>query len=498
MKLKNLLSEFNIFADDNSEVKGIALDSRKVLPGYIFVAMKGFHVDGYNFIDTAIKNGAICVVAERDFNVPQDKKVEKIITNDVYGFSTKLALVLFDNPSKKLNLVGITGTNGKTTTSYILESIYKAAGQKTGVIGTIQNKICDEIFPTENTTPFPVELQELLHKMVEKGVKSVFMEVSSHALDLGRTNGCKFDAAIFTNLTKEHLDFHITMKNYLLAKKKLINAIDAEGYVAINSDDKHAEKIIENTKAKIIKFSIKQKKDVFVKNIKFNKKNLTTELEIVFSKKESLIIQTNLVGKHNVSNILAAASIAYSQEISLDSIKNGIENLYSVAGRFELVKAGQNFACVVDFAHTDDAMMRILKTAKSMKMNRIITLFGCGGNRDRKKRPLMAKAAAKYSDFVFVTSDNPREEDPKKIVLDIEVGFNETAFSNYKTIIDREQAIAQAVNFAREGDLLLILGKGHENYQIIGTQKIHFSDQEIATKKIREMLEKNKKQSTLF
>lgn len=493
MNLKKLLGNFGIYTDIEKDVTGITLDSRKIQPGFIFVAYKGYHFDGYDFISSAIKNGAICIISDRDFKqkISDLKNYEKVIVDNVYDFSTKLALYYFNYPSKKMNLIGITGTNGKTTTTYILESIYKKAKQKTGIIGTIQNKIGDEIIKSENTTPFPIDLQNILSHMASNYVKSVFMEVSSHALALERVKGCDFDGAIFTNLTEDHLDFHINMKNYFIAKKKLFDSLGDNAIAVINEDDKYSEKLVKgiNPKVKIIRFSIKNKidMDVYAKNIKFDKSKMISTFDIVFENKHIIKINSLLIGKHNISNILGSASMAYFQKIPLDIIKSGIENMEGVPGRFEFIREGQDFACIVDYAHTDDALNRILKTCKNLKMNKIITVFGCGGNRDRKKRPLMAKKAGQYSDFIFITDDNPREEDPKKIALDIEIGLKEIGYEDYHIILDRETAIKEAIKMAKKNDIVLIAGKGHEDYQVIGNEKIHFSDKEVATNAIKEL-----------
>ncbi|MDR0677046.1 MAG: UDP-N-acetylmuramoyl-L-alanyl-D-glutamate--2,6-diaminopimelate ligase [Elusimicrobiota bacterium] len=503
MNLKKLLREFGIYTDIQEKVTGISVDSRKVKPGYIFVTYKGYHFDGYNFIDDAIKNGAICIITDRGFRkkVSEITKYEKIIVDNIYEFSTKLAIFYFNYPARHLNLIGVTGTNGKTTTTYILESIYKKAGQKTGIIGTIQNKIGDEIFQTQNTTPFPIDLQCTLNEMVKKKVDSVFMEVSSHAISLERIKGCEYKGAIFTNLTEDHLDFHINMKNYFLAKKKLFDSLQDDTVAVINADDKYYKKMINDIKPKIeiIKYSVKKKIDIelYAQNIKFDKKNLIMTFDIVFENKEVLKVQSFLLGKHNISNILGAVGLAYFQKIPLGIIKEGIEAIKNVSGRLEFIREGQDFACVVDYAHTDDALNRILKTCKSLKMNRIITVFGCGGNRDRKKRPLMAKKAAQYSDFVFITNDNPREEEPKNIALDIEIGMKQANYIDYKIILDRELAIKEAISMANKNDIVLIAGKGHEDYQIIGNEKIHFSDKEEAIKNIK-YIQNEKKEKELF
>lgn len=485
MNLKYLLKLHGIYSSIEDEVKGIVLDSRDVKNGYIFVAIKGFHSDGLDFVNDAINNGAICIISDRDFNVKSNKNFEKVIVNNIYDFYSELVLTFYDYPAKNLNLIGVTGTNGKTTTTYILDSIYREKGDKTGIIGTIENKIIDEIIESKNTTPEISSLQKILHMMVEKGVKTCFMEVSSHALVLDRVKGCYYNGAIFTNLTEDHLDFHITMENYFLAKKKLFESLKSGSTAVINIDDKYSSRLLESIPKEdvnIIKYSIKNKNisDVYAKNINFDKKNFLSNFEIVFNEKEKIVISTKLLGKHNIYNILAAAGMAYAQNINLNLIKKGIETLNGVRGRFEFIREGQDFAVVIDYAHTDDALKRILKALKSFNMNRIITVFGCGGNRDRKKRPLMAEVASMYSDYIFVTNDNPREEDPKSIALDIEIGLKKMDYNNYTVQLDRKEAIKEAISMARKDDIVLIAGKGHENYQIINNKKYHFSDKEEA------------------
>lgn len=482
MNLQCLLKSCGIYSSIEDEVKGITLDSREVKKGYIFVAIKGFHNDGLDFVNDALDSGAICIISDRNFNMKSNKIFEKVIVNNIYDFYSNLVLSFYDYPSKKLNLIGITGTNGKTTTTYILESIYREKGDKTGIIGTIENKINDETIESKNTTPEISSLQKILHAMVEKGVKTCFMEVSSHALMLDRVKGCDYDGAIFTNLTEDHLDFHITMENYFLAKKKLFENLKTGSTAIVNIDDKYSSRLLESIPkdVKIVKYSIKNKNlaNAYAKNIKLDKKNLLNNFEIVFNEEEVVPVKTKLLGKHNVYNILGAASMAYSQNISPFLIQKGIENIEGVKGRFEFIREGQDFVVVIDYAHTDDALKRILKALKAFNMNRIITIFGCGGSRDRKKRPIMAEVASMYSDYIFITNDNPREENPKSIALDIEVGLKKMDYNNYTIQLDRREAIKEAINMARKGDIVLIAGKGHEDYQIFGQEKQHFSDKE--------------------
>ncbi|MCP4481825.1 MAG: UDP-N-acetylmuramoyl-L-alanyl-D-glutamate--2,6-diaminopimelate ligase [bacterium] len=480
--LKELFKTIDVFTHIKRQVTGITLDSRKVIPGYIFVALKGVHSDGYDYIVEAILKGAICIIADRDFKSTSKADFDRIITPNVYELASKFALLVYDNPSTKLKVIGITGTNGKTTTTYILEAIFRKVGFKTGIIGTIQNKIDDKITLSENTTPFPTELQGIFYEMVQAGVQYVFMEVSSHALELGRVYGTEFAAAVFMNLTKEHLDFHINMKNYALAKKKLFDMLPDKAIAVVNKDSKYSREMYRTP----IQFSRKTKSDFTAKNIKFDRSGCMSHFDI-----NNMKINTKLVGMHNVENILAAVAVAVSFGIVKPVIEKALQELEGVNGRFEFVRAGQDFACIVDYAHTSDSLAQVLRTCRKLKMNRIITVFGCGGDRDRKKRPLMAKASAKYSDYVILTNDNPRDENPKRILTDIEVGFNEVGFLDYEIIEDREEAIRVAINMANTYDLVLIAGKGHENYQICRGEHKLFLDKKVAHEKIRDILTAN-------
>jgi UDP-N-acetylmuramoyl-L-alanyl-D-glutamate--2,6-diaminopimelate ligase len=500
MKLKQLLNGagINAVVTNDVEITGITTNSKNVKEGFLFIALPGIHYDGYQFITQAIEDGAVAVVSSKDFS--SNKNVEKIIVDSPYSVSIKFAPVFYGFPSHKINLIGITGTNGKTTITYILESIFNEAGKSTGIIGTIKNKIKNKVYESENTTPQAVDLQKLLHDMVEVNVDTAIMEVSSHALSLDRVAGCEFDIGIFTNLTQDHLDFHGNMDSYLSAKKKLFDDLGKTNFkntkkiAILNIDDPHFNAMIKDTKVPVISYGMNDLAKFKIQNISFDIKTCLSNFDIIIDGKEKINITTHLLGKHNAYNICAAFACAVSQNINIDIVKKGIEKILGVDGRFEFVKEGQEFACLIDYAHTDDALSRIIDSGRDLGFKRIITVFGCGGNRDRAKRPIMGEVAAKKSDYVIITSDNPREEDPARIALDVECGVKKTQNKNYEVIIDREQAIERALELAKKHDLVIIAGKGHENYQIIGNTKFHYSDKETV-KKIIDKMKKDKIES---
>lgn len=486
MKLSQIVtnSDYLIQGDGSVEIKGIDYDSRKIKPGYVFVALPGHHVDGKKFIADAIEAGAKAIVLdkyEKDFNITQ------VIVPNPLSALADLSANFYGHPDKKLQLIGITGTNGKTTTTYFLESIFENVKMTTGVIGTINYRYADKVFPATNTTPQSADIYRIFHEMVEKQRQVAIMEVSSHALSLERVSGMEFDISIFTNLTRDHLDFHHTMEEYFEAKSKLFTNLKSmkkkyQKFAIINADDLWGKKLIEIVSmATVVTYGIKEKADVTAQNIHISSKG--TEFVLITPVGHKKVIIPHL-GKHNVYNALASAAAGISSGISLDAVVNGMENAPMAPGRLEKVDEGQNFAVVVDYAHTDDALVNVINALRDLKPGRIITVFGCGGDRDRSKRPIMGEVATALSDYVIVTSDNQRSEDPQKIILDIEVGIRRQHRNNYQQIVDREQAIAAAINMAQKGDIVLLAGKGHENYQIIGDQKIHFNDKEIAAKYI--------------
>ncbi|MDA8233503.1 MAG: UDP-N-acetylmuramoyl-L-alanyl-D-glutamate--2,6-diaminopimelate ligase [Clostridia bacterium] len=470
------------------EIKGIAYDSRKVKPGYLFVCIEGFRTDGHNYIAGALANGAVAVVVQRE--VVDLDRVPWIKVPDTRRALAYLSARFYDYPSTKLKMVGVTGTNGKTTITYLVEAIMKAAGYKIGLIGTIQNKIGDQVFPVTNTTPMALELQELLNDMVEQGVGYAVMEVSSHALELGRVDGCEFDVAVFTNITQDHLDFHGTMENYLEAKSKLFSGLKKESvknnrkYGIINKDDPHNGYLIERTNGEVITYGVENQADIMAAQIHIQANGVTFD---VTTPRGEARIRLATTGMFSVYNALAAIAVGFVEGIDLQIIKEALEGLKGVAGRFEPVDEGQDFAVIVDYAHTPDGLENILKTAREFAEGRIITVFGCGGDRDKTKRPIMGRIAAQLGDFTVITSDNPRSEDPATILDDVEAGTAEVVGpEKYMKVVERREAIRHAITMAKPGDIILIAGKGHETYQIIGDQVLDFDDREVARGFLRE------------
>ncbi len=474
--LKSLIENNNweVIGDRNINITGISYDSRKVQPGNIFFCMHGQHTDGEKFVSSAIENGASVIFSDKKLEI--DQKITLVIVPDVSLALAYVSSKFYDFPSEKLQIIGVTGTNGKTTITYLLESIFNTAGIPCGVIGTVNYRIGNEIFSAETTTPQSPDLQKFLYKAVEKRVKVIIMEVSSHSLALNRVTYTKFHTGIFTNLTRDHLDFHKTFEEYFKAKAKLFEMADK--FAIINIDDEWGIKLLDIAKCPVVTYGIINKKsDYTVFDLK---QNLYNSFYIYDSKNgKNLKINSSLIGEHNVYNILASYICAVKFGIDQNHIKTGIENIKTIPGRLEKVECGQNFNVLVDYAHTDDALKNVLIALNKLPHKRIITVFGCGGDRDRSKRPLMGEIAVNLSDYVIVTSDNPRSEDPEKIALDIEVGIHRAGKNNYEIVIDRESAIKKALSIAKKGDIVLLAGKGHETYQIIGDKKIYFDDREI-------------------
>ncbi|MBQ3451088.1 MAG: UDP-N-acetylmuramoyl-L-alanyl-D-glutamate--2,6-diaminopimelate ligase [Selenomonadaceae bacterium] len=477
-ELALLIPDSKIIGDD-IEISGIEHDSRKVEAKNLFVCMEGAHVDGHNFIPQATDNGAVAILTTRkNFTPPEN--ISALIVPDMLNALAVIVPYFYDYPSRKMRVIGITGTNGKTTTSYLLREIFKSAGFKVGLIGTIQILIGDESFPVRNTTPNVIDLQKILLDMLNKKVQVVVMEVSSHALAEHRVAGVEFDTAIFTNLTQDHLDYHLTMENYLRAKTKLFDMVSRRGRkqnktAIINVDDAASEEILRHCLCKKISYGVKNFADLRGVKIQLGIRNL--ELEINKTK-----LSLHLTGMFNVYNVLAAFGAATAENIRPDIIKNALENFKSVPGRFERIFSDEPFEVIVDYAHTPDGVKNVLETAAQIVTGKIITVFGCGGDRDNSKRPIMGKLAAEFSDVVIVTSDNPRTEDPEKILDEIEVGIGEKI---HERIVDRRAAIFRAIELASAGDIVLILGKGHETYQILKDKTIHFDDREVAREAIK-------------
>ncbi|HTP03825.1 MAG TPA: UDP-N-acetylmuramoyl-L-alanyl-D-glutamate--2,6-diaminopimelate ligase [Nitrospirota bacterium] len=480
------------------EVFDIAHDSRKVSPGSLFVAVRGFHSDGHQFIPQAVQAGAVAIVAEKGHNEAAFRMTPTIVVDDSRRALALLAAAFYGHPSQHLILVGITGTNGKTTTTYLIKSIIEAAGRKAGLIGTIDYRVGDKVYTAPNTTPESLDLQRLLAEMVGFGVEYCVMEVSSHALALGRTVGCEFAVAGFTNLTQDHLDFHESMESYFRVKQLLFTGLSPNSFAVINSDDVHSTEIIGATRAKVLRTGLSERADIRPSgSIGHGIRGLSFS---VATPSGTISVESSLVGRHNIYNILSAIGIGTALGFAGDDIARGINAMRAVPGRMEKVDEGQPFSVVADYAHTEDALVRLLETVREITTGKVITVFGCGGDRDRSKRPKMGAAAVNGSDIVIVTSDNPRTEDPVSIISEIEKGMEASGVrltvcefvsttaagkTPYCVMPDRHAAIAAAINMAGKGDVVVLAGKGHEDYQIIGDRKIHFDDREVAREELR-------------
>jgi UDP-N-acetylmuramoyl-L-alanyl-D-glutamate--2,6-diaminopimelate ligase len=396
-----------------------------------------------------------------------------------------LASRFHGDPSQRLKLIGVTGTNGKTTTTYLCKSVLEAAGAKVGLVGTVAYLIGNERIEATHTTPGAVELQGLFRRMIDAASDAAVMEVSSHALALDRTAGCEFGTAVFTNLTQDHLDFHADMEEYFHAKLRLFAGLGPEGRAVVNLDDPYGASVAAATRAQVWTYAVDRPADLRAEDVRISLEGVRFTARTPVG---AVAIRSPLVGRHNVYNILAAVGVGLEQGIALPTIAAGIAGLVNVPGRFERVEAGQPFTVVVDYAHTEDALFRLLTAAAAVKTGRIITVFGCGGDRDRGKRPKMGRVSAVYSDVVVVTSDNPRTEAPEAIISEVvpgvQAGLQETGRGRYVVQVDRRAAIGEAVRMAQPGDLVLIAGKGHENYQVIGKNKYPFDDRVVAREAI--------------
>jgi UDP-N-acetylmuramoyl-L-alanyl-D-glutamate--2,6-diaminopimelate ligase len=472
-------------------VNQIAYDSRRVEPGGLFVAIRGFRQDGHLYLPEALARGARAVVVDRpEVSVPPD--IVKVVVPDSRQALPDLAAAFFGYPSRRLRVVGVTGTNGKTTTTFMSEAIFRAAGHKTGLIGTVENHVGDEVLPVERTTPESLDVEELFYRMTKVGVTHAVMEVSSHALELGRVKNIEFDIAVFTNLTQDHLDFHQTLDNYRRAKARLFEQLDRLGAKAgsrtavINADDPSGEAMRRATSQRILTYGVREEADIRAEDVDIKAQGVAFTLRTPIGTER---VRLRFTGLFSVYNALAACGVGLAEGISLATIKAALEGLPGVPGRFELIQEGQDFAVIVDYAHTPDGLENILRTAKEFARGRIILVFGCGGDRDRTKRPIMGHLAVRYADRVFITSDNPRSEDPLAIMQDIEAGARaeEGSSGKYILIPDRREAIREALAEARADDVVLIAGKGHETYQIIGDRTLPFDDRQVAREFLREM-----------
>jgi UDP-N-acetylmuramoyl-L-alanyl-D-glutamate--2,6-diaminopimelate ligase len=503
MRLQKLLDEIAVQGfqgDAEIDIIGLAYDSREIRPGYLFVALRGHTTDGHDFIGHAVQNGAVAVIAEVGKREKRSNtEFPTVWVSDTREALSKLAVRFYDRPFKDMNLVGITGTNGKTTTCYLLESILSASGSKPGVIGTINYRSPGCTWEATTTTPESLELMHTLRRMADAGVTDVLMEVSSHALDQGRTRDCPFRVAIFTNISRDHLDYHPSMEAYFEAKSRLFLGLRERGAgdftrAVINMDDRRGEELARLTDVPIVTYGLGKDCDVRADPVQVTKTGVTARL---ITPTGEMDIRSPLIGGFNIYNILAAAAGALCLGVDLYAVALGIERLSGVPGRLERVENARLLNVVVDYAHTPDALLKALDAVKPMVEGRLITVFGCGGDRDAGKRKAMGRVAGEYSDVVFITSDNPRTEDPAAIARQIEEGVRESGMERladspenrlagpgYILDLDRGSAITRAVQMADQMDLILIAGKGHEDYQIIGKEKRHFDDRTVAAEAV--------------
>lgn len=491
MILKEILrGDFKVKGDINRNIEHISYNSKEIRQGSLFFAISGQKVDGHFFIEEAIKKGAKAVVYEIGHFIPSEHTdITWIGVNDSRDALAWISAKFYGNPSEKLKIIGITGTNGKTTTSYLIRDILKRYGKKTGVIGTIKYLIDDEERVAIHTTPEAPEFQELLHEMIFKGVEYVITEVSSHALALKRVDYTKFDVAVFTNLSRDHLDFHKDMEDYFNAKKRLFTELLKNDAVAvINLDDAYGRKLIEQLSNKKILYSMENPQaDIYVKNYRLKFKG--TEINVDIKKKKEIFIKTSLLGIPNIYNVISAVSVAVALNIPFDIIESALLDAHSPDGRFERVDEGQDFLVFVDYAHTPDALERLLISVRKLKEEiskngKVVTIFGCGGNRDRGKRPQMGKIATELSDYVILTSDNPRWEEPRQIIREVEEGILK---DNYIVVPDRAMSLWIGTRLCKNGDILIVAGKGHEDYQEIKGERYSFSDREVLIKALKKL-----------
>lgn len=463
-----------IVGEKRVNITGIAYHSQKVKPNFLFVAMDGSKTSGAKFIDEALMKGAVAVVSNQPKSM-YNSRVTYVQVENPRIFLAQVANKFYNYPAQRVNLIGITGTNGKTTTAYLAKSILDSAGKTSGLLGTIRHFDGENWLKAENTTPESLDIIQILAKLVQKGIKYCVLEVSSHGLELNRVFGLRFQVGVFTNLTQDHLDFHKTLEAYKNAKLKLFAGLDRNALAVVNKDDVVSDEINKVTKAPIIYYCLKQGQEVLQAQITAKILNLTPNITNTMLNIEGKEVRVDLrlIGSHNVYNLMAAAGVGLACQIHLNTIKTGIEKVRSIPGRLETVENNKGFFVFVDYAHSPDALKNLITTAREFSKKRVLILFGCGGNRDQTKRSIMGRIATELADQVVITSDNPRNEDPNKIIEDIKVGINK---ANFEIIPDRYNAIKRILLMAKTGDTILIAGKGHEDYQIIGDEKKHFDD----------------------
>jgi UDP-N-acetylmuramoyl-L-alanyl-D-glutamate--2,6-diaminopimelate ligase len=476
MKLEDLvdrLPDVKILGSGAVEISGLCYDSRSASPGDLFFAVQGTFCDGSRYALEAVERGGVAVLTDKP--IEPRPSVPVALVKDARSAKAHVASVFYRHPSRRLDCVGITGTNGKTTVSYMLNSILEQDGRPTGLVGTICHRIGEKSVPSTNTTPDPIDLQRYLAEMVDQNLSAAVMEVSSHALVQARVGLLHFKAGVFTNLTREHLDYHITMEEYERAKSLLFASLPNSATAVINADDPAAGAMQEACRCPVVRYGFSRGVEV---TAELRRMDIDGFSMILKTPKGDVDVTSRLPGRFNVMNAMAASAAAMALGASLAAVKSGFESLKSIKGRLESIDCGQDFRIIVDYAHTSDALMNLLSNLKPLTQGRLITVFGCGGDRDRSKRPLMAKAATSLSNHTVITSDNPRTEDPETIIQDILKGV--VGDGNYDVEIDRKKAIETAINMAGGGDIVVIAGKGHENYQILKDGTVEFDDRLVA------------------
>lgn len=460
-----------IDGDPSVEVTGIQYDSRKIKTGNLFVAIKGYNVDGHDYVQDAAKRGASCIVVERDVDVPLE--ISKAMVPDTRLALSHIASSYFNHPSGKMNITGVTGTNGKTTTCYLLRSIFRAAGIATGMLTTVEYSVGDRSKKADLTTPEALDLQRIFADMLEQGVKTAAMEVSSHGLALRRVEHVDFACAVLTNISRDHLDFHRDMEDYVSSKRRLFERIRIGGTAVLNCDDPYWREMAQASSARVVKYGYGDVADMRAMSAETRLEGTRVTMNW---KGKTIEVRSRLVGRHNVYNVMAAATAAVCSSVDTDSIVGGIESVKRIPGRLESFLIPGGARAFVDYAHTPDALEKVLGSLREITPGRIISLFGCGGDRDRGKRPLMGKISTRLADFTIITSDNPRSEDPEAIINEI---ASDLASETYMIEPDRKEAIRKALERAGEGDCVLVAGKGHETYQIVGKKRLHFDDRKV-------------------
>lgn len=489
MEMTELLNSLHVIQVtgevQRKDVADIVYDSRKAKKNSVFVAIKGYKTDGHKFLQDAINNGAVAVIVEDPNSIPDElithTQIAKIVVKDSRKALAELSKGFYKDPTSKLSLIGITGTNGKTTSTFILKNILQNAGYYSGLIGTIANYVGDIKVDSKLTTPESNDLNSMLYDMIRSGCSYSIMEVSSHSLILNRVYGLNFSAAIFSNITSDHLDFHQSFDEYLKAKKILFDGLSSNSFAIINSDDSSSKAIVKDCKAKIVTYGIAEISDYQIKNINYDLNG--TDFTISHNKVD-YEIHTSLIGTFNAYNATSAFAVSHSLGISTEKIVNGINSSPQVPGRFEVLGSGIK-KVIIDYSHTADSLEKALQAVRDIVngKNQVVTVFGCGGDRDKTKRSIMGKVASGLSDKVFITSDNPRTEKPLEIIEDIKKGITK---NNFEVEENRENAIAKAIKDSNDNAVILIAGKGHENYQEINGVRNHFSDREIALKYLAE------------